>query len=198
MRKSLITAAAFVILSFGAALAGQFLIEAGEENTLVFYSKAPMESFEGKTDRIEGSVNADLADLGSGVEVEVRVDMASLDTGISLRNRHMRENHLETGEFPEAVFRAQRVLKAPTEALVPGGSAEFVLAGSMTLHGVSREIEAPVKVSCGESGGRIHLDISSEFPIVLSDYDIKRPKFLVLKLNETQDVKIELRAWEVM
>ncbi len=197
MFRTFIATAALMILAFAAASAEQFRIEAGEENSLVFFSKAPMESFEGKTDRIEGSVSADLADLASGVAVEVRVDMASLDTGIGLRNKHMRENHLETEKYPEAIFRAKRVLEAPGSPLVPGSSAEFILAGSMTLHGVTRDIEAPVSVSCGESEGRIHLDISSEFPITLSDYDIKRPKFLVLKLNETQDVKIELRAWEV-
>ncbi|MBK9304990.1 MAG: YceI family protein [bacterium] len=39
------------------------------------------------------------------------VDLAALDTGIGLRNRHMRENHLETDRFPQAVFRGARILK---------------------------------------------------------------------------------------
>ncbi|MBC8366521.1 YceI family protein [bacterium] len=194
MKTTLITLA--ILLVVGSASAEEFFIEAGEENSLTFYSKAPMESFEGSTDQIVGKVSADLADLSAGVLVEVQVDMASMDTGMKLRNKHMCENHLETEEFPQAVFRAERVLKAPSSPLLPGGNADFVLVGTMTLHGITREIEAPVSVRCIETDGQLSLQISSSFQITLSDYEIKRPKFLVLKLNETQDVEIKLTAWE--
>ncbi len=194
LKTTLITLA--ILLTAFMVSAEEFHIEAGEENSLIFYSKAPMESFEGTTDQIVGSVSADLANLAAGVMVEVQVDMASMDTGMKLRNKHMRDNHLETDEFPHAVFRAERVLKAPSGPLVPGSSAEFLLAGTMTLHGITREIEAPVSVACDETDGRLSLQVSSKFQITLSDYEIKRPKFLVLKLNETQDVEINLTAWE--
>jgi polyisoprenoid-binding protein YceI len=194
LKTTLLTLA--ILLAASSLSAEEFYIEAGEENSLTFYSKAPMESFEGTSDQIVGSVSADLANLAAGVRVEVQVDMASMDTGMKLRNKHMRDNHLETDEFPHAIFRAEHVLKAPGSPLLPGGSADFILAGTMTLHGVTREIEAPVSVSCGEMDGRLSLEVSSKFQITLSDYEIKRPKFLVLKLNETQDVEIKLTAWE--
>jgi len=197
MRMRIIAAALTLSLATLSAPATQFLIESSDDGNLVkFLSTAPMESFEGKTDRISGSVEVDFADLGDDLKVEVRVDLASLDTGLKLRNRHMRDNHLETDQFPEAVFRAERFLEAPA-TLAPGDLADCILDGEMNLHGISRAIQVPVSLRCGSEGDRIFIDVESEFEISLPDYEIKRPKFLILKLNETQEVSIRLRAWEV-
>jgi polyisoprenoid-binding protein YceI len=198
MRKIIIATALATLLVASTSLAEEFILESGDEGNLVtFFSKAPMESFEGKTDQISGSINVELANLSASAQIEVRVDLSSLDTGMQLRNKHMCENHLETDKFPEAIFRAERLLKAPIQPLIAGGNAEFLLAGTMSLHGVTRELQVPVSVSCRELDGRLKLDVVTEFEITLSDYEIKRPKFLVLKLNETQRVEIRLSAWEV-
>lgn len=188
---------AFMILTIaGAATAAEYRIESGGEgNEVRFLSKAPMETVEGRTDQVRGHVRADLHDLAASLQVEVRVDLASLDTGIGLRNRHMRENHLETELYPEAVFRAGEIREAPA-SVAPGGEASFVIVGHMELHGVTRELAARVTLRRGEADGRDYLDVETAFDIHLDDYEIERPKFLMLKLDKKQQVSVRLRAWE--
>ena len=79
------------------------------DNLVRFISQAPIEDFDGVTDRIDGYVLLDglrFESSAGGPETEfyLEVELASLDTGIGLRNRHMRENYLEVEEYPYATF----------------------------------------------------------------------------------------------
>jgi polyisoprenoid-binding protein YceI len=174
------------------ALAARFEIVADDPANLVrFESKATMESFEGKTSRVQGIIEVDPAALGDSVTVMIEVDLASLDTGIELRNRHMRENHLETDRYPKAVFRGGRVLRASAGGLTVGQPVRFDLAGELSLHGAARATTVPVEV-VRASDGTLHVD--AVFPVKLSAHAISRPKFLVLKLADEQKVRVRLMA----
>ena len=63
-----------------------------------------------------------------------RVPLAGLDTGIGLRNRHMR-GYLDTVHFPDAELQVRRRgIAFPS----PGKTAASDTRGTLTLHGVSR------------------------------------------------------------
>ncbi len=193
MRCPIILCAASVL---AADPSGASRFEVGPEsgdNRVVFVSKAPLESFEGKTARVIGSVVLDPATIGEALEIRVQVAMASLDTGIGLRNRHMRENHLHTDRFPHATFTGGEVLHGAGVDLRDGRPHEVLLRGQMELHGVRRAIEVPLRLTYRDEGpGRLQL--WSEFEISLSDYEIPRPRFLMLKLGEVQKVRVDLTA----
>ncbi len=161
---------------------------------MVFESKAPLESFKGKTDRIAGSFVTDLAQLVDSLRFRIEVDLTSLDTGIGLRNQHMRDNHLETDRFPAAVFSGGRIVSTTSPSLKPGTTAKIRLAGDMHLHGITRAVEMDVELVLDQSG---ILQVTSQFSIYLSDYDIKRPQFLVMKLADDQKVNVKFRAHPV-
>ena len=172
-----------------------FVIHAGgKNNEVVFESKAPMESFKGRTNQISGSIEADLSQLADSLSFRIEVDLASLDTGIGLRNQHMRDNHLETDTFPIAVFAGGNVESTTSPALTRGASATVRLAGELSLHGVTRPVEIDVNLTLAESGV---LNVSGDFVINLSDHDIKRPKFLVLKLADEQKIHVGFTAQPV-
>lgn len=184
------------VLGMGApASAARFEIVPGAPGNLVrFESKATVESFDGKTNRVGGFVDFDPDALGDSVTVRVEVDLASLDTGIELRNRHMRENHLETARFPTAVFEGGTVLDPSDHALASGRKVTLGLTGRFELHGVRRTITVPVEVTRENAEGAARLSISAAFPVRLSDYGISRPKFLVLKLADEQAVSVRVTA----
>jgi polyisoprenoid-binding protein YceI len=162
--------------------------------TVVFTSRAPMESFEGTTADVTGRVVLNPTNLGDSLEIAVQVDMASLDTGIGLRNRHMRENHLHTDRFPRAAFTGARILEGAGADLRDGVPHDVVLEGAMMLHGVTRTVTAPVRLtwSDGEDGTRLRIE--SRFEVTLADYDIPRPAFLIMKLNDVQRLRVDLWA----
>jgi len=174
------------------ALADEFVIRPGQDkNLVVFQSRATLETFEGKTRQVSGSLSLDPANLGDSITVHLEVDLASLDTGIPLRNKHMRENHLDTSKYPKAVFDGARILEASSRALEPTKALKVRIAGRFDLHGVSREIEVPVEVVRAADGT---LRVTTRFDVALADYRIDRPGFLMLKLEEIQHVTVQVTA----
>jgi polyisoprenoid-binding protein YceI len=162
-----------------------------DENRVTFRSEAPVESFEGHTGRVQGEFTARVGDLVGPMTGSITVDLASLDTGIGLRNKHMRENHLETDSYPEAVFAPEQVLTSTAMVLTPGLTAQVRVGGQLTLHGVTHPVQADLDVARQPDGS---LEVTGGFTVKLSDYQIKRPQFLVMKLADEQKVTLHLRA----
>jgi polyisoprenoid-binding protein YceI len=174
------------------AEATDFTIEPGKDrNLVVFTSKATLETFQGKTKQVSGSLSFDPANLGDSVTVRVEVDLASLDTGMPMRNKHMRENHLETATYPKAVFEGGRILEASGHTLNPGDTVRMKLSGRFDLHGVKRTIEVPVDATRSKDG---LLQVTTHFDVPLADYKISRPAFLMMKLEPTQHVTVQVTA----
>lgn len=176
------------------AAAELFEIAPGGKSQLVrFDSKAPAESFGGTTHTVRGTVRVDPTAIGDSLDVWVEVDLASLDTGIGMRNQHMRENHLHTDRFPVATFRGGKVTKLSKPSLAPGETATFDIAGTFDLHGVARAITVPVEMTL-EAGEPAALHVVTRFKVKLSDHQIPRPQFLVMKLDEVQAITFDVRA----
>ena len=168
--------------------AGQeFHVDPDADNEVRFTSQAPIEEVVGITDRIDGYVllNGPRLEAGSateGTQLYLEVDLASLDTGLGLRNRHMRDNYLEVRDFPYAFFDATIERVEATAA----GLFRVTARGVLTIHGVEREVGVPCDVSARQDGYRARCT----FNLLLSDFDIKIPKLMFLKL--ANEVRLEL------
>ena len=172
-----------------AGLAERYEVVPGSGTEIVFLSRAPMEKFEGRTGHVEGWLDADLSALDQAVELEVRVDLASFDTGMGKRNAHMRENHLETEKYPVAIFRGGQISGQSAPGLMVGSTVTLMLAGTLNLHGVNRDTTCEVILTRPGEG---ELAVEARFEVLLPDYQIKRPGFLVMKLAEDQKVIAKL------
>lgn len=174
------------------AEAREFTITPGEPNEVVFTSHAPGETFDGRTDQISGMITFNPENLNEPVRGRLVVDVQSLDTGISLRNNHMFDNHLHPEQYPTIEFELHELLNAPSAGLTSGQEYRFKAKGNFSLHGVTRTIETDLKVEYSEQAGT--LEVTASFPVVLNDYDIPRPQFLFLRLAEEQDVEVHFVA----
>lgn len=153
-----------------------------------FISKASIESFEGVTQRIDGYavIPPDALQAGKGPDSSrfyFEVDLNALDTGIGLRNRHMRENYLETDQYPFAQYAGSIAQVSRTSDT----SLAVSVSGDMTIHGVKRSVQATL--SAGPNGQRYH--IRGQFPVALPDYKIKIPKLMFMKISDTVQVKLD-------
>lgn len=173
-----------------AAQGADYVIKPGGKNKVNFLSKATMESFEGKTDKIEGTLSVADGALGDSITVTVTVDLTSLDTGIGKRNTHMRNNHLETDLYPTATFTGAAVLSPSDAVLSAGTSVTVEIEGVLDLHGVSKRTRATVDVLVTAEG----LTIRARLMVSLADHNISRPKFLFLRLSDIQEVSVEALA----
>jgi len=175
--------------------ADEYHVDKDKTNSVKFISEAPFDNFEGVTDRIDGYVywendGFDLESDYSNSEFYFEIELASLDTGISLRNRHMRENYLETDDYPYVSYKGK--ITSVTAADTIGG---FVIAsnGLFSLHGVDREFTVLTNVTREDGDFRVR----GEFDVKLSDYNIDIPSLMFLKINETIHLIIDFRLKKV-
>lgn len=184
--RVLLVAGAVGLGGAGVSPAAVFTIQPKSDDTkVVFVSKAPMETVEGSTNVVSGRVDLDCAQVGDSIGVEVSVDLRTLDTGIDLRNQHMRENHLHTDKFPQVVFRGATLVGEHPARLEPDKAVTMQVAGEFELHGVKKRITVPVEFVLTASN---RLRISTTFEVWLADYEIPRPKMLFMKLDEKQTI----------
>ena len=167
-----------------------YTIQSGDPQNVTFHSKASIESFQGTTSHISGTIILDPNDVSTATGV-FTVDMRTLDTGIGLRNTHMRENNLHTDQYPEATFEITAVNS--DDSLTEGITIDFVAVGDFTCHGETKQIEVNISVT-PTSTPQLALHITGEFQVSLPDFNIPRPQFLILKLAEVQRVTLDLRA----
>jgi len=179
-----------LMLIVASANAAVFAVKPGPDSKVVFTSKAPTETFQGKTDQMAGTLTLDPGAVGDSITVHLEVDLASLDTGKKMRNEHMRENHLETSKYPKAIFDGAAVLSPAGAKLEAGKAVAFQIEGTFALHGVSRRLRCPAEATFTPAGKGGKIAFHAEFPVSLPDYNIVRPEFLFLKLAEVQQVSV--------
>lgn len=201
MKRIIIIIAAIILPVIAYGQAKEFFINGQDKRDLVtFTSHAPLETIEGKTSKVMGFLEVDPADIGSA-KAKIAVDLASIKTGIDMRDKHMRENHLETEKYPQAIFELTDVKTGSHYNIADGQPIDITLFGNFTVHGVTKPVEikatvqyygddqsSPMKIP----GEVIH--IKAGFDVLLPDYEIKRPQFLVLKLDEKQEIMVDIWA----
>ncbi|MBI5058831.1 YceI family protein [candidate division KSB1 bacterium] len=206
----MIRVAALMFIAFTLALRGPFVAQAGEfhtldqdqKNVVEFTSEATMEKIVGRTSSVTGSVNLNLAELTATSGGSFTVDLNTLDTGLSLRNQHMRENHLETKLYPQATFTLKRLESPSAATLGFGGEVTVTAVGDFALHGITKEYMIPVTLRYLAAGGEAEkrlsggqgnlLYVTANWTVKLEDHQIKRPEFLFLRLSPEQKIEISV------
>jgi polyisoprenoid-binding protein YceI len=90
----------------------------------------------GKFSDVTGSITVAEQPLDSAVQVTIKA--ASIDTGNADRDNHLRSpDFLDVENYPELTFTSTRVVKHD--------GSDFVLAGDLTIRGVTREVELEVE-----------------------------------------------------
>ncbi|MBK6911946.1 MAG: YceI family protein [bacterium] len=163
----------------------------GAKQVVQFVSDAPLERIVGRADGISGKISLNLSNLTDGAAGTVTVDLKTLDTGLSLRNQHMRENHLHTAEHPDAVFTVTSIASADPSDISGGGVAATLVRGQLDLHGVKQEYEILGSLSFDKTDGTLRAQYI--WPVQLKDHQIPRPAFLFMKLSDTQEITIDLQ-----
>jgi polyisoprenoid-binding protein YceI len=144
--------------------------------------------FETKTTAISGTVSRDTASPGA-LGGELRVDLSRLDTGIELRNTHLREKYLEVArgaEFATAVLSAVRLDKADA----PTFRGQTPFTGTLLLHGTRRPVAGQAEIH--PEGNEVH--VVASFSVRLDDYGIAPPRYLGVGVKNEVQVKVSLVA----
>ena len=150
-------------------------------NNAVFKLDAPLESINGSANGISGSVSFDVENPGATTG-KITVTTASLTVPNPMMNGHLHSDKwLDAAKFPEITFEVKSLANVKTD----GNATTADATGTFTLHGVSKEITAPVKLTYlkDKLGDRVPnmkgdlLVIRANFNLNREDFDINKGKF---------------------
>ncbi|HYU41824.1 MAG TPA: YceI family protein [Vicinamibacteria bacterium] len=143
-------------------------------------------SFEAVTTSLSGTLG--IAALRPAVlRGDLTVDLSSLDTGIALRNAHLRDKYLEVdkgGDFATAVLSDVRLDKV--EASTFKGRTPFT--GMLRLHGTRRPVSGRADIRFEGADVRV----AASFPVRIDDYGIAPPRYLGVGVKNEVQVKVSL------
>ncbi|MBK7105699.1 MAG: YceI family protein [Ignavibacteriae bacterium] len=174
----------YLFISFSSILnliASEFHVKKSDKNSVKFISDAPIEDFEGVTNNIDGYLYFE-NELEINSQLHFEVDLRTLDTGIGLRNRHMRENYLETDDYPMAAY-SGKIVKSEK---ISENKFKVNLNGEMNIHGVNKKqnIEGIVEFIGDE------IKVTTNFNVKLSDHKIEVPSLMFVKIDENMDLHV--------
>jgi polyisoprenoid-binding protein YceI len=188
--KKLFLLAVLVAFAFASVYAKECNVNKEKKNLVKFISDAPIEDFEGTTDKIDGYIMIEGMESLVGGEMYFEVDLNSLDTGIGLRNRHMRENYLHTDKYPMTNFEG-KIIEAEKET---ADRSKVKVKGKIFIHGKTKELTAEGYITTNHSGS---YRIQTKFVVNLTDFDIEVPQIMVMKIDEEMDMVLDFYVKEI-
>lgn len=148
-------------------------------------------SFEAKTAAVAGSLQeADPRE--ASLEGGLAVDLRTLDTGIGLRNEHLREEYLEVGRgegFDKAVLSDIRLAEVDPASF----QGRTTFTGTFWVHGTKRPVAGQAEIR--RDGASVRVDAT--FPLTIADFGIPKPQYLGIGVKDQVQVKASLVAMPV-
>ncbi len=174
MKHFLFLIAGFLFLS-NVLMAQSYYAENGD---VVFLSKVPLHDFEGSSSNLVGLINLDENIL------DFYLDLETLDTGNGKRDKDMKLT-LETDEYPFAEFYG--TLVSPFD--INNTEPQLAIAkGDFKIHGETQEVEIEGTLQMTDEG----LVLKAAWILNLEDYKIEPPRLLIVKVDENQEINIEI------
>lgn len=154
-------------------------------NSATFTSEAPLEDIVGTTRKISGYIVFDPADPKKGGVGVISVSVASLDTGIPLRDEHLRSpGWLDAARYPLMTYHINGTRDVKEVSRTDDHQTYNVtLVGKFDFHGQSKDLEVPARITYMRESEMTRqkapgdlLAGRASFEIQLSEFGVTGPK----------------------
>lgn len=149
------------------------------DGLVTFFSSTPVEDIEAVNNKLTAVLNAENG------QVEFSALIKSFEFEKALMQEHFNENYMESNEFPKATFKGEIVDFSAQDL---SSKEKVVVKGTMTIHGVSKEIEETGTI-VQDGQGNYH--IKATFKVNPEDYEIEIPNTVREKIAKEIDVTVD-------
>jgi polyisoprenoid-binding protein YceI len=149
----------------------QYIANDGE---ITFFSYAPIEDIKAVNKKVSAAFDV------SNNDIVFQLYISDFNFRKKLMQTHFNENYLESDIFPKANFVGKVFALEDDSAIV---------RGLLTIHGVSKEIEANGMFIKNNNS----IKISSEFNVKLEDYNVSIPTIVMYKIAEEILVNVVIK-----
>jgi polyisoprenoid-binding protein YceI len=123
----------------------------------------------------------------SGEAIDVVVGVSDFDSGISLRDKHMKEKYLDAPKFPTATLHVEKSkLTFPKDGKKVSAEAE----GKLTLHGVTHG----VRFSYSAEGTDKAAQVTGSMKINMKEFGVEVPSYLGVTVKPGVDIRVKFDA----
>ena len=147
-------------------------------NNAGFKLDAPLESINGSASGITGTVSFD-PENPAATTGKIVVAAESLMVPNPMQKEHMHSDKwLDVAKYPEITFEAKSLANVKTE----GNVTTADVTGTFSLHGVSKDITAPIKLTYlqGKLGDRVP-NMKGDLLVIRANFSINRDDFNINK-----------------
>ena len=183
MTNNAITALAMTLITGAAASAGAadaYKVSGGEVTVMCPLTVGG--SFEAKTKNLSGDVAP--ADGQGTVRGALKVELQTLETGISIRDRHMKNNYLEVEKGP--AFATATIEDIRVEKM----EGKTVFSAMLSLHGQKKKVTGAAELQ--QKDGKIR--VQAQFPVKVSEFEIPTPTYLGVGVRDEIQIMVSLMA----
>ena len=167
-----------IILFFQVAFAQGVPVTIDVDQSFISYDgRHPAHNWTGVSKEIKGSFIFD-KDNPTASNVDLFVPVFSFDSKNSNRDSNMLDV-IEDYFYPTVSFTSSEITKEDNG---------YLITGVLFFHGVQKEITIPVNFILDNK----KIEVDANFSISLSDYKIKRPSLLTIKMKDSITIKFFL------
>lgn len=157
-----------------------FLINAQDKyftktGDILFFSETIVEDIKAKNNKVLSIVDA------STGEMAISMLMNQFEFPKKLMQEHFNENYIESDKYPKSTFKGTI---ENFSNLKDNESTMVNVKGTLTLHGVSKEVAIPSTITKKEDA----IFMEGKFIIKLKDYKIKIPRIVIKNIAEEIEV----------
>jgi len=113
------------------------------------------------------------------------VTMKEFRFKLALMEEHFNEKYIESERYPTATFKG--TIEGFNLYIIGNSHKKFMMNGELKIHGKSKKIRTPVLLQKTENG----LEIVADFNVKPSDFNIKIPEILSVKVAETVNINTQ-------
>lgn len=139
----------------------------------------------------KAKVDGDIKIENNKLQAILKVDLNSFETGMEMRDEHMKENYLQTNKAENKIAQLEiQNLNIPAEYWINSKELRLDFSGNLTLHNVKKEVAG--KILFPPFRKDLSINTVSELQIKLSDYQIKTPSFAGITVAENVSIIVNL------
>lgn len=173
--------------------------DAAFRNLIQWTSDAPLEKIVAQSHFISGWFEVDPQNLKAGAKGDLEVDVRAFEMGPESRQAKLRETVLASQEHPGAFFKIDSLHDASVNAMVSGRVVTAVVGGSLTVRGIVRRQQIPIKATYFTQSewtkkrlsGNL-LKVAGNFDVVLNDLKFSIPEALSGLLAPVLKVSVDI------
>ncbi|MEO6134779.1 MAG: YceI family protein [Ginsengibacter sp.] len=150
-----------------------------------FSSKSPLENIEARNKNV-----LSVWDVNTG-RVEFSLLMREFEFKKALMQEHFNEDYVESDKYPKAFFKGV-IDGGNTLSTEADGIYNVTINGTLTLHGVQRQISAPVTITIKNKT----VSAKSEFTVALADFNIKIPAIVANNISKQIKVQVYIAEYK--